>query len=169
LSPPAIRGVPTTTVSPTSMVKLVSITAAPGLPVPWKRDASYDPRAEHPGSRRCSSLPHIWPICRVVAPCDPGAALWELCNASRFQGTRRPVVGNCWPKSGTGNPSSTRPAEGGPFQGPSFQKRVSKTLLRMVLQRCSRRQPAGSEIDLPAEGQAQRLSPPLYRMTSTGN
>ena len=32
-------------------------------------------------------LPHIGLICSVVAPCDPGAALRDFANASRFQGT----------------------------------------------------------------------------------
>ena len=32
-------------------------------------------------------LPRICPIFSVVAPCDPGAALRDLCNASRFRGT----------------------------------------------------------------------------------
>jgi len=33
-------------------------------------------------------IAHIWPICSLFAPCQPGAALRDLGKASRFQGTR---------------------------------------------------------------------------------
>ena len=39
-------------------------------------------------------LPHIFPICSLVAPCHPGAAPRASSQSSRFQGTGR-YWGNC--------------------------------------------------------------------------
>jgi hypothetical protein len=52
--------------------------------VPWKRDTSRNSRA----SRLAALLvAQILPVFSLLAPCQPGAALRDLCNASRFQGT----------------------------------------------------------------------------------
>jgi len=34
---------------------------------------------------------HICPICSLLSPCPPGAALRDLSQLSRFQGTSRPL------------------------------------------------------------------------------
>jgi hypothetical protein len=53
------------------------------------RSSSPDSRAGHPGWLRCSSLTYsrLFPICSVVAPCRPGAALRDLGNQPLTRGT----------------------------------------------------------------------------------
>src|SRR4029077_14951595 len=51
-------------------------------------------------------LPHILPVCSVVAPCHPGAALRDLCNASHFQGTSDPRIDRLTPVIATTSAAS---------------------------------------------------------------
>ena len=49
---------------------------------------------------------YIWPICALLAPCPAGAALRDLCKASRFQGTS-----TRWCKSRAASRRAMRPAD----------------------------------------------------------
>ena len=54
-----------------------------GIPSPPQRA----PTARRGPGLAALLLPHMGPLCSVVAPCHPGAALRDSCNESRFQGT----------------------------------------------------------------------------------